>query len=217
MNKEIGKAAEAFADSKVRSGSAYWKGLKEGFMEGQRSQPEPKEQTSGEQKCTLSNSELIEAVEDWVSKLCKSGGQAWTLQVPVNFNRDPDMLIIELCKRLRIAYAPLPTPAVNGYYEAYINSKHCEGWFPVDTSKIEQPERIPEYIERGLLRIVATPAVSKPDEGFNLSIVREDRDRWQAEAKEAWRKIEIYKESAQRWENAYIALQSQLSDTKRKS
>lgn len=50
-------------------------------------------------KCTLSNAELLAAVKTWVSKLCDTGGRAWTLSVPVNFNRDPDMLITELCKR----------------------------------------------------------------------------------------------------------------------
>ena len=51
-------------------------------------------------RCTLSNKELIEKSNEWVSKLAKSGGKDWTLRVPVNFNHDPDMLFIELGKRL---------------------------------------------------------------------------------------------------------------------
>lgn len=54
---------------------------------------------SEQPKCTLSNAELLAAVGTWVSKQCDTGGRAWTLSVPVNFNRDPDMLITELRKR----------------------------------------------------------------------------------------------------------------------
>lgn len=54
---------------------------------------------SEQPKCTLRDAELLADVGKWVSKLCDTGGRAWTLSVPVNFNRDPDMLITELCKR----------------------------------------------------------------------------------------------------------------------
>ena len=60
---------------------------------------------SEQPKCTLSNAELLAAVETWVSKLCDTGGRAWTLSVPVNFNRDPDMLITELRKRYAVLLA----------------------------------------------------------------------------------------------------------------
>ena len=49
--------------------------------------------------CTLSDIELMEECEKWIDKLCKSGGDAWTLEVPVNMNRDPDMLFTELIRR----------------------------------------------------------------------------------------------------------------------
>lgn len=52
-----------------------------------------------EMKCTLSDAELLDAVKKFVSKLCDTGGSAWTLSVPVNVNRDPDILITELCSR----------------------------------------------------------------------------------------------------------------------
>lgn len=52
-----------------------------------------------ENKCTLNDFELIERCSEWISKLAKTGGRAWTLQVPVNFNSDPDMLFSELIKR----------------------------------------------------------------------------------------------------------------------
>jgi len=54
-----------------------------------------------ENKVTLSDIELIEAVNLWVSKLNKTGGSAWKLSVPVNFNEDPDMLITELVNRYK--------------------------------------------------------------------------------------------------------------------
>lgn len=54
-------------------------------------------------KCTLSDTELIEKSNDWVSKLAKTGGKAWTLRIPVDFNYDPDMLFIELGNRLKNA------------------------------------------------------------------------------------------------------------------
>lgn len=50
-------------------------------------------------ECTLSDGELIERCEQWVHDLAETGGERWTLSVPVNFNRDPDMLFIELGKR----------------------------------------------------------------------------------------------------------------------
>src|SRR5690349_13358825 len=51
-------------------------------------------------QCTLSNEELIRRSTDWVTSLAKSRGYNWVLSIPVNFNRDPDMLFLELCKRL---------------------------------------------------------------------------------------------------------------------
>lgn len=56
--------------------------------------------------CTLSDSELIEKVYEWVRKLAGTGGKAWSLQIPVNFNNDPDMLIVEVCKRLKSRSVP---------------------------------------------------------------------------------------------------------------
>lgn len=47
----------------------------------------------------MDNKTLVLKVRDWVDKLCKTGGRAWSLSVPVNFDKDPDMLIEELCKR----------------------------------------------------------------------------------------------------------------------
>lgn len=52
-----------------------------------------------ENKTTLSDDELAETLRKWVVKACKTGGRNWTLSVPVDFNRDPDMLIIELIER----------------------------------------------------------------------------------------------------------------------
>lgn len=60
-----------------------------------------------EHNCTLTNEELIERAQTWVHKLAETGGRAWNLRVPVDFNNDPDMLFIELCNRLN-ALAAVP-------------------------------------------------------------------------------------------------------------
>lgn len=51
--------------------------------------------------CTLSDQELIDKCDQWVTSLAKSGGETWSLSVPVNFNKDPDMLFIELINRFK--------------------------------------------------------------------------------------------------------------------
>jgi len=53
------------------------------------------------EECTLSDSQLIEKCENWITDLCRSGGRAWCLRVPVDFNCDPDMLFSELIKRFK--------------------------------------------------------------------------------------------------------------------
>jgi hypothetical protein len=52
------------------------------------------------EETTLSNVDLVNECKLWVSRLSETGGRAWTLSVPVNFNKDPDMLIVEMGKRL---------------------------------------------------------------------------------------------------------------------
>lgn len=47
----------------------------------------------------LTNKELIEKVSEWNRRLCKSGGKDWTLTVPADVRKDPDLLIQELCNR----------------------------------------------------------------------------------------------------------------------
>ncbi len=56
---------------------------------------------NGRQECTLSDEELIERGQEWVSKLARSGGKAWSLRVPVDFNHDPDMIFCEIIKRMK--------------------------------------------------------------------------------------------------------------------
>ena len=68
----------------------------------QEESDEIKQKFPRKDKCTLSDEELLEKCEEWVSKLAHSGGHAWILSVPVNFNNDPDMLFSELGRRFRI-------------------------------------------------------------------------------------------------------------------
>lgn len=48
---------------------------------------------------SLSDTELVTKCSEWISKLCESGGKAWSLRVPVDFKQDPDVLFSELIKR----------------------------------------------------------------------------------------------------------------------
>jgi hypothetical protein len=59
-----------------------------------------------EHKCDLNNEELIEKVKEWNINLAKSGGKAWTLQIPANVNEDPDLLIGELITRFKAMLKP---------------------------------------------------------------------------------------------------------------
>lgn len=51
--------------------------------------------------CTLTNEELIKKCDEWVTKLCESGGRVWSLRVPVDTNNDPDVLFSELSMRFQ--------------------------------------------------------------------------------------------------------------------
>lgn len=62
--------------------------------------------SSDKKECTLSDQELIKRCNEWVSRLCNTGGAAWTLRVPVDFENDPDMLFIELSKRFEKTLKP---------------------------------------------------------------------------------------------------------------
>ena len=50
-------------------------------------------------KVTLSDTELVNKCRDWITKLCRTGGKAWCLRVPVDLENDPDVLFEELIKR----------------------------------------------------------------------------------------------------------------------
>lgn len=64
-------------------------------------------------KCSLSDAELVTAVKELISRLCKDP-RAWQMSVPPDFNRDSDMLICELANRFKTlseAVGPLKTAA----------------------------------------------------------------------------------------------------------
>ena len=52
-----------------------------------------------DQMRNVPDGELIDKCRQWVSELCASGGDAWSLRVPVDFTHDPDMLFSELIRR----------------------------------------------------------------------------------------------------------------------
>lgn len=43
---------------------------------------------------------LIENARGWISKLCKTGARAWSLRIPPDPEKDPDMVFGEVCRRL---------------------------------------------------------------------------------------------------------------------
>lgn len=78
-------------------------------------------------ECTLSTADLIAKSKEWVSSLAKTGGQSWTLQVPVNFNKDPDMLIIELCNRLEEAQGCINISSLLPLYQQWCKETKRNG------------------------------------------------------------------------------------------
>jgi hypothetical protein len=54
-----------------------------------------------EKLAVIPDAELIEKVEQWVTKLCDTDGRAWSLRVPPDPLRDPDLLISELIRRFK--------------------------------------------------------------------------------------------------------------------
>lgn len=49
---------------------------------------------------SMPDTELLELSAEWVTKLCTTGGRAWTLCVPPS-KKDPDMVFSELARRYR--------------------------------------------------------------------------------------------------------------------
>ena len=52
-------------------------------------------------KCSLSDSELIEKVQDELSKMCQTGGKSFTMRIPAKVNEDTDLLISEMVARFK--------------------------------------------------------------------------------------------------------------------
>lgn len=53
-------------------------------------------------RCNLTDEELIEKCRAEVSRLCQTGGKAWNMRVPVDFNNDSDMLLSEIIRRFEL-------------------------------------------------------------------------------------------------------------------
>jgi len=54
-------------------------------------------------KCTLTNIELINRVEQELNKLIETGGKSFTMRVPAQVNNDTDLIISELLTRFKIS------------------------------------------------------------------------------------------------------------------
>lgn len=54
---------------------------------------------SKQERCTLSDTELLSKASELIRKLAETGGRSWSLSVPVDFNNDPDMIFCEICSR----------------------------------------------------------------------------------------------------------------------
>lgn len=52
----------------------------------------------------MTNVDLVDKCDKWVTNLCNSGGKTWFLHVPPDFENDPDMLFSELITRFRILH-----------------------------------------------------------------------------------------------------------------
>lgn len=65
-------------------------------------------------KCTLTDQELIDKCDAWITSLAKSGGDTWTLSIPVDFNKDPDMLFCELITRFKALKCTAPITELSG-------------------------------------------------------------------------------------------------------
>lgn len=50
-------------------------------------------------QCTLTNEELIKECNTQLKKLCETGGSAFTMRVPIDRNKDTDMVFGELIHR----------------------------------------------------------------------------------------------------------------------
>ena len=70
-------------------------------MDNNQNNPQEVPQVKSVDECRLNDADLIEKSNNLVSELAKTGGRSWSLSVPVNFNRDPDMIFSRLGMRLK--------------------------------------------------------------------------------------------------------------------
>ena len=50
-------------------------------------------------RCTLTDELLIAKSKQLIDELCRTGGRSWTMRVPVDFDKDHDMILSELVER----------------------------------------------------------------------------------------------------------------------
>jgi hypothetical protein len=120
------------------------------------------------EQCTLTDKELWEKVLTWVKKLAETGGRAWSLRVPIDFDTDPDMLICELVKRFQSqsqeVRQPLGELEIMETCRQYAESKMAsKDWDRKD--HIQIGAFYSQFIARMLIFLRQSPAPSiSPDE-----------------------------------------------------
>lgn len=75
----------------------------------------------------MNNKQLADKLEQWADALAESGGQKWVLSVPVREDVDPDCLMIEAAKRLRLA--PIAEPVGMRWVKASERLPEKEGYY----------------------------------------------------------------------------------------
>lgn len=129
-----------------------------------------------EQYCTLTNEELIARCDKWIHKLAESGGKEWVLSVPVDFDRDPDMLFTELCNRLKAATQP-PSLTEQAFQLGSISGPGVSV-LPPSAPAVDQPKLTPEGISKRKDAIdwYRNPAASTVEGQYNGSVFRTPGD-----------------------------------------
>ena len=113
------------------------------------------------QLASIPTPELVQKARTWISDLCESGGQKWSLRVPPDPERDPDLIFGELCRRLE----PQPAPALQAtQYE------NVDGYSPIYLCEMDK-ERFGLTREGAMLQDLAEAYAVCADEQANAGLI----------------------------------------------